>query len=57
MRLDEAPRGRVYIDTNILYMHLRRDAVHSPIIHSFFRRVIHGEIEAIVGVPVLDELS
>jgi len=57
MRLDEASGGRVYVDTNVLYMYLRADVVHLPIIQTFFRRVIRGDIEAIVGVPVLDELS
>ena len=57
MRLDELSGGRVYIDTNILYMYLRADATHLPTIRSFLDRIVHGEIEAFVGVPVLDELA
>jgi predicted nucleic acid-binding protein len=57
MRLDDLTGGRVYIDTNVLYMYLRADTAHLLTIRSFLERVIQGEIEAFVGVPVLDELA
>ena len=56
MRLDELTRGSVYVDTNILYMYLRVDPFHLPTIKVFLSRIIHGEIEAFVSIPVLDEL-
>jgi predicted nucleic acid-binding protein len=56
MKLDELSFGQVYIDTNILYMYLRADPEHLPIIKAFLKRVIAGEIAAYIGVPVLDEL-
>ncbi len=56
MKLDELSFGQVYIDTNMLYMYLRADLEHLPIIKAFLKRVIAGEIVAYVGVPVLDEL-
>lgn len=37
-------------------MYLRADTTYLPEIKSFLERVIRGEIEAFVGVPVLDEL-
>jgi predicted nucleic acid-binding protein len=37
-------------------MYLRADPEHLPTIRVFLGRVINGEIEAFVGVPVLDEL-
>lgn len=57
MRLDELSDGRVYVDTNVLYMYLRADTRHLPIIKSFLERMIRGEIEVFVGIPVLDELA
>ena len=56
MKLDEVVAGTVYIDTNVLYMHLRVDPAHSPVIKKFLGRIVRGEIEAFVGIPVLDEL-
>lgn len=56
MRLDEILDGRVYVDTNILYMYLRADASNLSTIRLFLDRVVQGEIEAVVGIPVLDEL-
>lgn len=56
MKLDEVMHGKVYVDTNVLYMYLRADAVHLPTIESFLRRVIRGEIAAYVSVLTLDEL-
>lgn len=56
MKLDEMTGGSVYIDTNVLYMYLRADPAHLPTISTFLRRVVHGDIEAFVSVPVLDEL-
>lgn len=56
MKLVEVHTGSVYLDTNVLYMYLRGDPVHLPAIRAFLTRVIHGEIEAFVGLPVLDEL-
>jgi predicted nucleic acid-binding protein len=37
-------------------MYLRGDPVHISEIHAFLTRVIKGEIEAFIGLPVLDEL-
>lgn len=56
MRLDELCSGSVYVDTNILYMYLRVDPAHLSAIKVFLSRIVHGEIEAFVGIPVLDEL-
>ena len=56
MKLDEVSYGHLYVDTNILYMYLRADPAHLSTIKDFLRRVVHGEIEAFVGVPVMDEL-
>lgn len=56
MKLDEFNCGSVYVDTNILYMYLRVDPSHLPTIKVFLSRIIHGEIEAFVSIPVLDEL-
>ncbi len=56
MKLDEFTCGSVYVDTNILYMYLRVDPSHLPTIKVFLSRIIHGEIEAFVSIPVLDEL-
>ena len=56
MKLDEVAGGSVYIDTNILYMYLRADPLHLSTIRVFLRRVVQGAIEAIIGLPVLDEL-
>ncbi len=56
MRLVEVHTGSVYLDTNVLYMYLRSDPVHLPEIRVFLTRIIRGEIEAFVGLPVLDEL-
>jgi predicted nucleic acid-binding protein len=56
MKLDELSLGQVYLDTNVLYMYLRADPEHLPTIRAFLGQVIKGEIEAFVGIPVLDEL-
>ena len=56
MRLDESLGGSVYVDTNILYMYLRADLEHLPTIRRFLSYVVQGDIEAFVGIPVLDEL-
>jgi len=56
MKLVEVQTGSVYLDTNVLYMYLRSDPTHLPEIRVFLTRVIRGEIEAFVGLPVLDEL-
>jgi len=56
MKLDELCGGSVYVDTNILYMYLRVDSAHLATIKVFLNRVVRGEIEAFVSIPVLDEL-
>jgi predicted nucleic acid-binding protein len=56
MKLDELSRGSVYVDTNILYMYLRVDQAHLPVIKTFLSRIVHGQVEAFVSVPVFDEL-
>lgn len=56
MKLAEVSGGSVYVDTNILYMYLQADMTHLPTIKIFLKRIVRGEIEAFVGVPVLDEL-
>jgi predicted nucleic acid-binding protein len=56
MKLDELYRGSVYIDTNILYMYLRVDPAHLSAIKVFLSRIVRGQIEAFVSIPVLDEL-
>ncbi len=56
MKLDAVMHGKVYVDTNVLYMYLRADAVHLPTIERFLQRVIRGEITAYVSVLALDEL-
>ena len=56
MRLDELVTGPVYLVTNVLYMYLRADPAYLPILSTFFHRIVRGEIEARIGVPVLDEL-
>jgi predicted nucleic acid-binding protein len=56
MKLDELADGSLYVDTNILYMYLRADPAHLQTLTTFFSRVVHGAIEAFVGIPVLDEL-
>lgn len=56
MRLDEILTGAAYVDTNVWYMFLRTDAGSLGTIKLFLERVVRGEIEAFVGVPVLDEL-
>lgn len=56
MRLDSLSRGAVYVDTNILYMYLRADAVHLSVIKSFLKQTVRGDLEAYIGIPVLDEL-
>jgi len=56
MKLDEVSSGSVYIDTNVLYMYLRADSAHLPTIQTFLRRVVRGEIFAVVGILVMDEL-
>lgn len=56
MKLDEVSRGSIYVDTNILYMYLRVDPAHLSIIKGFMSRIVRGEIEAFISIPVLDEL-
>jgi len=56
MKLDELRHGSVYVDTNILYMYLRVDPAHLSAIRVFLGRIVRGEIEAVVSIPVLDEL-
>lgn len=56
MKLGDVSRGSVYIDTNILYMYLRVDPAHLSAIKVFLSRIVRGEIEAFVSIPVLDEL-
>jgi len=56
MKLDEIMHGNVYVDTNVLYMYLRADAMHWPTIERFLQHVIRGEITAYVSVLTLDEL-
>jgi len=56
MKLDEVHSGSVYVDTNVLYMYLRADPTHLPQIKVFLERVVRGDIEAFVGIPVFDEL-
>jgi len=56
MKLDKLDGGSVYVDTNVLYMYLRSDPNHIPVIKTFLRRVVRGEINAHVGLLVLDEL-
>jgi predicted nucleic acid-binding protein len=56
MKLDEVYRGSIYIDTNVLYMYLRADPAHIATIKTFLGRVVRGEIETFVGIPVTDEL-
>ena len=56
MKLDDVSRGSIYVDTNILYMYLRVDPAHLSAIKVFLSRIIRGEVEAFVSIPVLDEL-
>ena len=56
MKLDEVRGGSVYVDTNMLYMSLHPDPVHILALQFFLKRIARGEIEAFVGIPVLDEL-
>jgi predicted nucleic acid-binding protein len=56
MKLDEVPGGSVYVDTNVLYMYLRADSAHLSTIRTFLERMVYGDVEAFVGIPVLDEL-
>ena len=56
MKLDDVSRGSVYVDTNILYMYLRVDPVHLSTVKAFLSRIVRGEIEAFVSIPMLDEL-
>jgi len=56
MKLDEVSRGPFYVDTNILYMYLRVDPAYLSTVKLFLNRIVHGEIEAFISIPVLDEL-
>ena len=56
MKLDDVSHGSVYIDTNILYMYLRIDPAHLSTIKVFLSRIVRGEVDAFVSIPVLDEL-
>lgn len=56
MRLDRFSGAAIYLDTNILYMYVRSDPEQLPKLKLFFQRVVRGEVEAYISVPVLDEL-
>ena len=56
MKLDDVSQGSVYVDTNILYMYLRIDPAHLSTVKAFLSRIVRGEINAFVSIPVLDEL-
>jgi hypothetical protein len=56
MKLDDVSRGPVYVDTNILYMYLRLDPAHLSTLKLFLSRIVRGEIDAFVSIPVVDEL-
>jgi len=56
MKLDEVEQGRVYVDTNVLYMYLRADPVYLPTIERFLQRVVQGDIVAYVSLLTMDEL-
>jgi len=56
MKLDEVSTGGVYLDTNVVYMYLRSVPEHQSVIKQFMGRVIKGQIETFVSVPVFDEL-
>ena len=56
MKLDDVLTGAVYVDTNVWYMYLRTDSDSLRRIRLFLDRVVRGELEAFVSVPVLDEL-
>ena len=56
MKLDDVLAGTIYVDTNIWYMYLRSDSDCLGRIRLFLERVVRGEMEAFVSVPVLDEL-
>lgn len=56
MKLDELCGGSVYVDTNVLYMYLRVDPAHLSAVKVFLSRIVRGQIEAFVSIPVLDEL-
>jgi predicted nucleic acid-binding protein len=56
MKLGDVNSGSVYVDTNVLYMCLHVDPAYASEIRAFLSRVGHGEIEAFIGVPALDEL-
>jgi len=56
MKLDEFENGMIYIDVNIFYMYLRKDAAHLLTLQNFFRQVIAGKVQAYTSVLVMDEL-
>jgi predicted nucleic acid-binding protein len=56
MKLDEVVSGALYVDTNVWYMYLRADAATRSVLTTFVRRVVRGNCEAFVGIPVFDEL-
>jgi predicted nucleic acid-binding protein len=56
MKLDEVVSGALYVDTNVWYMYLRADATTRSVLTAFVGRVVHGNCEAFVGIPVFDEL-
>jgi predicted nucleic acid-binding protein len=56
MRLDKFESGMIYIDVNIFYMYLRKDAAHLPTLQNFFRQVIAGKIQVYTSVLAMDEL-
>ncbi len=43
MKLDKVTTGRVYVDTNVLYMYLRADPAHLATIKAFLGRMVRGE--------------
>jgi hypothetical protein len=56
MKLDEVIRGALYVDTNVWYMYLRADAATRSVLSTFVGRVVRGNCETFVGIPVYDEL-
>jgi predicted nucleic acid-binding protein len=56
MKVDEVVSGALYVDTNVWYMYLRADAATRSVLTTFVKRVVGGNCEAFVGIPVFDEL-
>lgn len=49
MRLDEITSGSIYVDANVLYMYLRADPAHMPIIKAFLALMEHLGLAAIAS--------